>query len=217
MTDARRVDVREGPLSVDEAIAMVAHSGAGGIAVFLGVVRDTNDGRRVSRLEYEAYEDQVEPRLAAIVDDMREKWASIGRIALLHRVGELGLTDAAVVVTVSAPHRDDAFVHTLKVVDAIGPTPVRRWAALLHDIGKAPTFIETPEGRSRFFEHDRIGVELQGCVDGGAAVGRLGHNVHALAFQQRNEQLGNRNLDVVFLLNGRAHLTSPPSRLPRSM
>jgi poly(A) polymerase len=57
-------------------------------------------------------------------------------------------------------HRDDAFVHTLKVVDAIAPMPVRRWAALLHDIGKAPTFIETPEGRSRFFEHDRIGAEM---------------------------------------------------------
>ncbi len=57
-------------------------------------------------------------------------------------------------------HRDDAFVHTMKAVDAIEPTPTRRWAALLHDIGKAPTFIETPEGRSRFFEHDRIGTEM---------------------------------------------------------
>jgi len=57
-------------------------------------------------------------------------------------------------------HRDDAFVHTLKAVDAIEPTVIRRWAALLHDIGKAPTFIETPEGRSRFFEHDRIGTEM---------------------------------------------------------
>jgi poly(A) polymerase len=57
-------------------------------------------------------------------------------------------------------HRDDAFVHTLKVVDAIAPTPVRRWAALLHDIGKGPTFIATPEGRSRFFEHDRIGAAM---------------------------------------------------------
>jgi poly(A) polymerase len=57
-------------------------------------------------------------------------------------------------------HRDDAFIHTLKVIDAIEPTPVRRWAAMLHDIGKGPTFIETPEGRSRFFEHDRIGAVM---------------------------------------------------------
>ena len=57
-------------------------------------------------------------------------------------------------------HRDDALIHTLKVVDAIEPTPIRRWAALLHDIGKGPTYIETPEGRSRFFEHDRFGAEM---------------------------------------------------------
>ncbi len=57
-------------------------------------------------------------------------------------------------------HRDDAFIHTLKVVDAIAPTPTRRWAALLHDIGKGPTFIETPEGRSRFFEHDKVGAVM---------------------------------------------------------
>src|SRR5437588_11642237 len=57
-------------------------------------------------------------------------------------------------------HKDDAFIHTLKVVDAISATPTRRWAALLHDIGKGPTFIETPEGRSRFFEHDRIGAVM---------------------------------------------------------
>jgi poly(A) polymerase len=57
-------------------------------------------------------------------------------------------------------HRDDAFVHTLKVVDAIAPTPIRRWAALLHDIGKGPTFIEAADGRSRFFEHDKFGAEM---------------------------------------------------------
>jgi poly(A) polymerase len=57
-------------------------------------------------------------------------------------------------------HRDDAFVHTLKVVDAIEPEPVLRWAALLHDIGKGPTYIETPEGRSRFFEHDKFGAVM---------------------------------------------------------
>src|SRR3954470_17786834 len=57
-------------------------------------------------------------------------------------------------------HRDDAFIHTLKVIDAIEPLPVRRWAAMLHDIGKGPAYIDAPESRSRFFEHDRIGAEM---------------------------------------------------------
>src|SRR5439155_21202165 len=68
--------------------------------------------------------------------------------------------DALRGISQAPAHRDDAFVHTLKVVDAIEPTPTRRWAALLHDIGKAPTYIETPEGRSRFFEHERIGAVI---------------------------------------------------------
>jgi poly(A) polymerase len=63
-------------------------------------------------------------------------------------------------VTQLPAHRDNALIHTLKVVDAIDPAPLRRWAALLHDIGKGPTFIETPEGRPRFFEHDRFGAEM---------------------------------------------------------
>ena len=57
-------------------------------------------------------------------------------------------------------HRDNAFIHTLKVVDAIEPTLIRRWAALMHDIGKGPTYIETPEGRPRFFEHDLVGAVM---------------------------------------------------------
>ncbi len=57
-------------------------------------------------------------------------------------------------------HKGDALVHTLKVVDAIEPTAIRRWAAVLHDIGKGPAYLETPEGRSRFFEHDRFGAEM---------------------------------------------------------
>lgn len=63
-------------------------------------------------------------------------------------------------VTQFPAHKDDALIHTLKVIDAIEPTQIRRWAAMLHDIGKGPTFIETPEGRSRFFEHDRFGMEM---------------------------------------------------------
>lgn len=87
--------------------------------------------------------------------DILLRWALRGRLRdLMPDLDELrGISQLPA-------HRDDAFIHTLKVVDAIAPTPVRRWAALLHDIGKAPTYIEAPEGRSRFFEHDRFGAEM---------------------------------------------------------
>jgi putative nucleotidyltransferase with HDIG domain len=87
--------------------------------------------------------------------DVLWRWAQEGQIADL-----MPDLEALRGVPQLPAHRDDAFIHTLKVVDAIEPLPRRRWAALLHDIGKGPTFIETPEGRSRFFEHDRIGAEM---------------------------------------------------------
>jgi poly(A) polymerase len=87
--------------------------------------------------------------------DVFVQWARSGR---LHEI--LPDLDALRGVSQAPAHRDDAFVHTLKVVDAIEPEPVLRWAALLHDIGKGPTYIETPEGRSRFFEHDKFGAVM---------------------------------------------------------
>jgi poly(A) polymerase len=93
--------------------------------------------------------------LSARPSDTLWRWAQTG---VLGKV--LPDLDALRGVSQLPAHRDDAFVHTLKVVDTIEPMPTRRWAALLHDIAKAPTFIETPDGRSRFFEHDRIGAEM---------------------------------------------------------
>ncbi len=105
-------------------------------------------------------DDRPEPsvRDALLTDrpsDIFWRWAQTGKLPGI-------LPDLAVLQGVSQlpAHRDNAFIHTLKVVDAIEPTPVRRWAALLHDIGKGPAYIETPEGRSRFFEHDHIGAAM---------------------------------------------------------
>lgn len=97
----------------------------------------------------------LEALLSPRPSDIFLRWARTGRLADI-----MPDLDALRGVTQLPAHRDDAFIHTLKVVDAIEPTSIRRWAGLLHDIGKGPTFIETPDGRSRFFEHDRIGAEM---------------------------------------------------------
>jgi putative nucleotidyltransferase with HDIG domain len=96
-----------------------------------------------------------EALLAERPSDILWRWAQTGRLREV-------MPDLDVLRGVSQlpAHRDNAFIHTLKVVDAIEPTRVRRWAALLHDIGKGPAYIETPEGRSRFFEHDSIGAAM---------------------------------------------------------
>jgi molybdopterin synthase catalytic subunit len=111
------------PLPVDEARAWAVVPRCGGVVVFCGTVRDHADGRSgVTGLEYEAYEEQVEPRLAAIAADARVRWPELGRIAMLHRVGPLALTDDAVAVVVSAPHREEAFAAARFCIDALKAT-----------------------------------------------------------------------------------------------
>ena len=108
------------PLPVDEAAAWAARPDCGGIVNFVGTARDHSDGRPdVQRLEYEAYEDQVVPRLGRIAAEARARWTSVGRIVMLHRIGTLDVGDAAVVVVASAPHRDEAFQAARFCIDTL--------------------------------------------------------------------------------------------------
>lgn len=98
------------PLSIGEAYEWVVRPECGGVVLFSGTVRDHAEGRPgVSLLEYEAYEEQVQPRLAAIADEIRVRWPTVGRIVLWHRVGPLAVTESSVIVAVSADHRPEAF------------------------------------------------------------------------------------------------------------
>jgi molybdopterin synthase catalytic subunit len=88
--------------------------------VFVGTARDhAGDRTGVERLTYEAYEEQAVPRLAAVADEVRRRWPVVGRVALLHRTGELELGEAAVVVAVSTPHRAEAFDAARFAIDAV--------------------------------------------------------------------------------------------------
>jgi molybdopterin synthase catalytic subunit len=113
-----RVQVSVEALSVDAALAMVAHEGAGAVAVFLGTVRAESEGRPVTRLEYEAY-----PSMACVeMERIRaEIEAEIGgvRLAALHRVGSLAVGEVAVVCAASAPHRSEAFLACRLMIDRL--------------------------------------------------------------------------------------------------
>jgi molybdopterin synthase catalytic subunit len=76
----------------------------------------------VTRLEYEAYEAQVGPVLQRVADELRGRWPTTGRIVLLHRFGPLDVTDIAVVVVVSAPHRAEAFEAARFGIDTVKAT-----------------------------------------------------------------------------------------------
>jgi molybdopterin synthase catalytic subunit len=92
----------------------------GAVVVFSGTVRDHAEHRTdVTTLEYEAYEAQVVPRLAAIEQEIRSRFDEIGRVALIHRVGVLELCEVSVVVAVSSAHRPAAFEAARYGIDAL--------------------------------------------------------------------------------------------------
>jgi len=97
-------------LEVGLATELVALPGCGAVVVFSGLVRDHADGSTgVTHIDYEAWAEQVEPRLAAVAGQARERWPELGRIAIWHREGRVLLSESSVVVAVSAPHRGAAF------------------------------------------------------------------------------------------------------------
>src|SRR5438132_1388889 len=98
------------PLPVEGTAAWAGLPSCGAVVLFSGTVRDHAEGRPgVSSLEYEAYEEEVVPRLAAIAAEARARWPVLGRVVLLHRTGTLGVGETSVVVAASAPHRAEAF------------------------------------------------------------------------------------------------------------
>lgn len=111
------------PLRVDEAELLVAAPGFGGIVTFAGTVRDETEGRRVLRLEYEAYAPMALQQMREIAARLEAQHGV--RIAMLHRVGSLEVGDIAVIVSAAAPHRGPAFraceegIATLKAEAAI--------------------------------------------------------------------------------------------------
>lgn len=112
------VDLRETAIDTSEAIAHVTHASAGGIDVFLGVVRDHNDGRPVTKLEYQAYDSMAKAEMARIGEEI-EREIEGARVAAIHRVGSLVVGDIAVVCVASAPHRDEAFRACRLLIDRI--------------------------------------------------------------------------------------------------
>lgn len=101
------VGLIDGPLDPSRVVAAVHRPGHGGVASFLGVVRNQHAGRAVTRLEYSAYKAMAEAELTRIVEEARHRWRA--EVSVVHRVGTLVVGDVAVAVAASTPHRAAAF------------------------------------------------------------------------------------------------------------
>jgi molybdopterin synthase catalytic subunit len=117
------VGLTDEPLPVQDASAWAVRHDCGAVVLFSGTARDHAEGRPgVSLLEYEAYTEQVVPRLEALAAEIRTRWTDAGRIVLLHRTGPVPVGESAVVVVVSSPHRDTAFAAARFGIDALKAT-----------------------------------------------------------------------------------------------
>jgi molybdopterin synthase catalytic subunit len=116
-TAVRLVALRDQPLDVGEVTAAVSDPSAGGLTVFVGAVRDHDGGQAVSRLEYTAHP-SAEQRLAEVAAEVAEEFDVVA-VAAVHRVGQLGIGDLAVVSAVSAAHRGTAFEASRALIDRL--------------------------------------------------------------------------------------------------
>ena len=108
------------PLPVERATGWASVPSAGAVVTFIGIVRDHADGRDgVTGLTYEAYESEATKVMTEIVAAARAQWTDLARVALLHRVGELALSEASVAVVVSSPHRGDTFEAARFCIDTL--------------------------------------------------------------------------------------------------
>jgi molybdopterin synthase catalytic subunit len=98
-------------------VAEVAGPDRGGIASFLGLVRDHHAGRPVTRLEYHAYGPMAEAECGRIVAEAESRWPC--RVALRHRTGTLAVGDVAVAIVAAAAHRGDAFDACRHVIEEL--------------------------------------------------------------------------------------------------
>jgi MoaE-MoaD fusion protein len=106
------------PIDVGAVIAQVADDQAGAVATFLGTTRVRSRDRTVLHLEYEAYEGMAENVMEEIAATLRERY-ELCRIAIVHRVGRVGIGETSVAIAVSAPHREHALAACKEAIDTL--------------------------------------------------------------------------------------------------
>ena len=106
------------PIEINDVITKVVRPEAGAISTFIGTVREFTEDKRTLYLEYQAYVPMAEKKLAEIADEINQKWADT-ETAIAHRIGRLDISEVAVAIAVSTPHRKDAFAASRYAIERI--------------------------------------------------------------------------------------------------
>jgi molybdopterin synthase catalytic subunit len=95
---------------------------SGAMVTFDGVVRNQTAGRPVTSLQYDAYVPMAIKEMSRIGDEVRERWPEVDRIGIIHRFGELKISESSVVIVITSPHRRVAFEACHYAIDRLKQT-----------------------------------------------------------------------------------------------
>ena len=126
--------VTDKPIDLHELVECVTDPQAGAIATFIGTTRNNNQGRKVIALDYEAYPEMAEKELARLGEEAKKKW-QICRMAIVHRIGPVQITEPSVIIAVSAAHREAAFAACRFAIEEIKKT-VPIWKKEVYEGGE---------------------------------------------------------------------------------
>ena len=126
--------VTDKPIDLHELVDCVTDPEVGAIATFIGTTRNNNQGRKVIALDYEAYPEMAEKELARLGEEAKKKW-QICRMAIVHRIGPVQITEPSVIIAVSAAHREAAFAACRFAIEEIKKT-VPIWKKEVYEGGE---------------------------------------------------------------------------------
>lgn len=106
------------PIDVGRLIATAQAAGVGALSVFLGTVRDLNEGRPVSGMDYEAYESMAASELAAVAREVCDRTPGL-RVAIEHRIGTLAIGDVSVAIVAAHAHRGPALDGARAIIESL--------------------------------------------------------------------------------------------------
>lgn len=127
------IEITENVIHVERLTARVTSPSSGAISVFLGTTRDHFKGKKVKKLEYEAYEPMAKKEIQKICDDIRAKW-SVENIAIVHRIGEVPICETSVAIVISSPHRKESLEAIQYGIDTLKAT-VPIWKKEIYEDG----------------------------------------------------------------------------------
>jgi molybdopterin synthase catalytic subunit len=106
------------PIDATRLGELVRTEADGAVCIFLGVARKFSRGREVVHLEYEAYPEMAEKKMAEIGDEIKAKFG-VERVAILHRTGVLKIGEASVGIAIATPHRGESFEACQYAIDRL--------------------------------------------------------------------------------------------------